>query len=105
MSSKTVACLSRYIRETADELEPERGIDVIYTSLDELLRSKKFFICDQLLTEDFDDLPVVHVLAILSITEPARYVLTNRAGFARRLRKRLTREDPERVDNLLVGLE
>ena len=93
------------LRDLTSALDTEDVLLHIYDVVDNLLRSSAFDECDALLKGDFVDLPSIYSLAMLSITGPARDKLPTRASFAERLRERLTREDPSRVDDLLLGLE
>lgn len=97
--------LVEQIRKVAREDEPEDGILLIYTSFDSLLRQGKFAVCDLVLERDWAGLPTVHLLALLSITWPARKFLLRRRGLAERVRATLTRDDAARVEELLAGLE
>ena len=91
--------------EVAGAEDEEDGIDVIYSRVDEAHRRGEFTSVDRVLAGVWEDLPMIYSLALLSITLPARGELREREGFARRLRARLVRDDPERVEQLLVGLE
>lgn len=104
LAQRIALSLIRQIRSRALGDEDE-GVFFIYDNVDSLLAQGSFLTCDRLLREHFDDLPLIFELALLSITWPAKDALSHRASFAQRLRARLTREDPERVEDLLSGLE
>jgi hypothetical protein len=81
------------------------GVLLVYGRVDDALRRGSLGAVERVLAGEWGDLPVVYSLALLAATMPARRDLRERGGFAGRVRARLTREDPGRVERLLVGLE
>lgn len=81
------------------------GVFFIYSTIDELLTHGSFELCDQILRSNFDNLPVVHLLALLSITLPARHELKQRETFSKRVRTHIMKKDSSRAEELLAGLE
>jgi hypothetical protein len=97
--------VSQFITVSTDD-EPDDGIGLIFATIYELLQRDAFDVVDLILSDvSLDTLPIVHQLAMLSITNPAREKLDQRAAFARRVRKRIMMDDDARVDELLRGLE
>jgi hypothetical protein len=86
--------------------DPEDAIDLIYAEVDTLLREGSFARVDEILDQvEAASLPVVPLLAFVSITNAARDVLAARHGFVARVRQHLARVEPGRVEELLAGLE
>jgi hypothetical protein len=81
-------------------------IDVVYDTIDEMLRhGKKLVQIDDLLGRvDVSKLSIVLMLSYLTITASASSLLPNRRALYERIHVRLTIIDPERVDDLLHGL-
>jgi hypothetical protein len=98
------SALASKIRERASE-DPDEAVFFIYREVDALLRHGAFRVCDLLLTEDFSTLKTVHLLALLSITSPARGELNCRGDFAKLVRARLSQTEGSRVEELLAGIE
>ncbi len=95
------------VREIARDDEPEDALDLIYQGVDRFMRGGRFDVCRAIIASaDAEALPLVHALAFASITQPAREHLgSSRVGYVARLRDRLLRTDPERVEELLAGIE
>lgn len=80
------------------------AIDAIYSNVDGLLRAAQFDEVDGLLRAiDADSVPIVRLLAFMSISHVARDRVTAWESFYARVRERIQREHPDRVDELLVG--
>ena len=97
------------IREAARSTDPEDGIELIYCELDSLFSKGLFSQVDELL-DALDPakeptLPVLHLLAVTSITSAAKDRLRFRSAFVARVRAHLARVDTARVEELLAGLE
>jgi len=95
------------IREAARSPDPDDGIELIYSEFDSRFSRALFSHIDELLgaLDPVKELPVVHLLAIASITNAARERLTARAMFVARVREHLESVDATRVEELLAGLE
>ena len=93
------------LRGPASDDDDSDAIHEIYWIYDKLLRAGEFTMVDDAFSDDLSAMPVVHSLALLSITSPASHLLPRRAAFAQSVRDRLATEDPSRVDDLLKGLE
>lgn len=93
----------RDLYDTSDGEDP--ALDFIYGTLDALLRAGDFATVDAVLAAVVADLSTVALLGLLSITSPAAPSLAQRAPFARDVRAILTDHDPERVDDLMRGLD
>ncbi len=77
---------------------------LIYSTVDELLRAGEFEQVDNLLlAQDWRKLPLVQLLAYVSITDAAKHRLKRRHHFMERVKVRLRRETPDRIDELLKG--
>lgn len=88
--------------DTSDDDE----VFAIYDRVDQLHREGRFADVDAILEAlDVGGSETIVLLAYVSITRPARTELRAREAFVARVRERLTRVDPERVDDLLAGLE
>ncbi len=85
--------------------DPEDTGFLIYEAIDALMSAGDFAAVDAFLWEDWSRLSTLNLLAILSISEAARELLAERSGFAAKVREWLTTREPERVDELLRGLE
>ena len=96
------------IREAAGSPDPEDGIEFIYSELDSRFSKGLFDEINELLTA-LDPvrgtLPVLHLLAIASITNAAKDQLVARSAFVAGVRTHLEKVDPARVEELLAGLE
>jgi hypothetical protein len=89
---------------TQDERLDE--VERIYSYVDELLRSGEFKVVDIMLDGiDVDRGGVTSLLAWASITTAAKHELKKRDAYMKRLRARLERDDPARVEALLDGFE
>lgn len=105
-ASPGVELLGR-LREAALSADIEDGMELIYSEFDSHFSRGSFGDIDDLLSalERVDELPVLHLLAIASITNAARDSLSARASFLARLRSYLVKVDAGRVEELLAGLE
>jgi hypothetical protein len=93
--------------EAAIAADADDAVDFIYAEVDQHLRDGAFAdVQDLLRALDLAKLDVVHMLAIASITRAAREQLDDaRTDYLGRLRRRLAEVDPDRVEELLSGLE
>lgn len=83
----------------------DAALDLIYDSVDRLLREAQFALCASLLAEvAVSKCSVDVLLGMLVATLPARTRISTRAAFLNRVRSELLRRD-EDVDSLLRGLE
>ena len=86
------------------DIGQEDHLDRIYSEVDALLCDGRFGAVDERLrTTDVASLPVVQLLALVSITEAASDRLAERRPFLARVRQHLTEVEPHRVDALLIG--
>ena len=87
-------------------LDEDEVLDRIYEDVDALLRSGAFDCVSAMLAAiDVESLTTVVLLAYASITNSARDVVSARAGFLTRVRRKLEKTDPDHVEELLAGLE
>lgn len=97
------------VREAARSRDADDGIELIYSEFDRRFSRGRFADVDELLSAldpaKEPALPILHLLAIASITNAARDRLGSRPSFVARVREYLKREDPARVEELLAGLE
>ena len=107
LSSKPVWILYRLYKEDNMLLweevlrtkDPDAAIDKIINTFDDLLCEDRFVECDDLLrAADVSVLSSSHIVAILSVTLPAKRYLSYRTFFVEKARKVLK-------PSLLVGLE
>jgi len=92
--------------ELAAEGREDRGLDVIFDAIDNALLDGQFSSVDELLAGlDPADLTVTLSIGVLCITLAAVEHLPTREVFCAKLRERLERDEPERVERLLRGLE
>jgi hypothetical protein len=83
----------------------EDDLLAVYIRVDEQLNAGRFADVERdLAAVDVATLPVVLLLAWLSITHAAKEHLPGRDAFADAVKTRLEREDPERAEDLLRGL-
>jgi len=98
-----VAAITQSVHSGGDDAD---GVFLIYTHVDALLSRGAFGEVDCALDLiEVYALPTVYLLALLSITEPARDKLTSRAAFARKVRSCIAKTEPGQVDDLLYGIE
>lgn len=83
----------------------EEALDLIYQEIDTLLRHSLFELVDKILREVDRNLPTVILLGFATITCIARKHLGEYVFYVSMLRDELTRRDPNRVNDLLMGLE
>jgi hypothetical protein len=96
------------IREAARSPDPEDGIEFIYSEFDSRFSKGLFVQINEVLgalDPAKSSLPVLHLLAIASITYAAKDQLGSRAAFLTRVRTHLERADADRVEELLAGIE
>lgn len=85
--------------------QSDLALDIIYDRFDEMLLAGKFSELDAFLgTASIDTLPTVLILAVLTVTLPAKRQLKSRPEFFERARVALV-ERLEFRDELLIGLE
>lgn len=96
-----LASLRTWLAQDDDE-----AIDYIYREVDTFLRKSEFSRVDDILRAvDISSLPVVSLLAFVSITNAPRSLLPARPGFVARVRQHLASVEPNRVEELLAGIE
>lgn len=82
------------------------GIELIYEVIDDMMSSGSFALIDDILSAvDVMKFRTTHLLAFLSITFPAKTLLKERARYFARVRSYFEAVEPNRVDQLLAGLE
>jgi len=92
------------VRGATTASDPDDGLDLIYHEIDALLREGAFPQVDAILSAVDMTLPVVYLLAFVSITSAARVYVAWKP-FLDRVRQHLSRVEPERVEELLRGFE
>jgi hypothetical protein len=90
----------------SDEVE-DQAMDLIYATIDRMLRAGKFGSVGDLLdaVEPGPDDNLMLLLALASITNTARDRIPAYARYVARLRRWLESREPNRVDYLLRGFE
>lgn len=79
---------------------------IIFNEIDDLCLNGEFSEVDNILKEvDVTKLNISNMVAFLAITLQARNFLKERINYFKRVKSRLEEIDPERIDNLLKGLE
>jgi hypothetical protein len=102
-AKRVESILDRLVKNSFDL---DERIERIYTHADRLMRAARWDELEATLRAvDVASLDPTELLAWLSITMPAKSRLATRAKLVRRIRERLTREEPEWVGALLEGLE
>lgn len=98
--------LLKRVLATSDE---DDGIEMIYREVDARLRQGRFTDVDTLLAgidgAALTTLPVVYLLAFVSITHAAAEHLHARPTFLARVRAQIAAAEPLAVDELLAGFE
>lgn len=89
--------------DASDTEDP--ALEFIYPTLDALMCAGDFATVNAVLASGVADLSTVALLGLLSITSPAAPSLAQRTTFARDVRAKLTWRYPERVDELMRGLD
>ena len=95
------------VKDLATREDSDDAIAFIYSEVDALLRKGEFGVVANLLSaiapSEFD---FVCLLGFVSITRAARVPLAEaRSTFVARVRSHIAQRDPNRVDELLLGLE
>ena len=86
-----------------DSIDP--AIDLLFDHINDLLFEDRAADCDGLLPQiDVARLDTNLLVALLSVTSPARAVLTSRPALVERVERRLKQLAPTRVERLLSGL-
>lgn len=86
--------------------DSDLAVDYVYREIDALLRREDFSRVDDILKAmDVQSLPVLPLLAFVSITNAPRSSLSARTSFVGRVRRHLEQIEPNRVGELLVGIE
>jgi hypothetical protein len=95
----------RRARRLDAQQQTDAALDLIYDSVDELLRSNRFSELDAIIARvAADDCSTDVLLGLLTATLPARSKLPSRKHFFRAVNRSL-KTRPEYEDGLLAGLE
>lgn len=87
------------------ESNTDKGIDLLFSKIDELLLKEDFELCDDILcTIDLQKLNTSMLLGLLSITFTAADKLPYRSKLITNIEAILKVLEPARVENLLKGL-
>lgn len=87
------------------ENAPDPAIDILFDHVNDLLFEDQFTKCNDLLhAVDLKRLDTNLLVALLSITAPARDVLSDREWLVKRIEDRLLELAPDRVEKLMSGL-
>jgi hypothetical protein len=83
----------------------DKALDLVYASVDQMLRSSRFANVDSLLsTVPIENYSTDILLTLLTVTYPAKHRIPSRAGFFQSTRN-ILQQRGEDVDTLLVGLD
>jgi hypothetical protein len=85
--------------------DADEALDLVYSTIDELLRQGDFRQVDEMLASVSTSLPIVHLLAFVSISRTARGDLHAWRPLVERVRAHLSKVVPNRVEELLAGFE
>lgn len=93
------------IYQLCEENNTDKGIDILFSKIDELLLKEDFDLCDDLLrTINLQKLNTSMLLGLLSITFTATAKLPYRSKLVTNIEAVLKVREPNRVESLLKGL-
>lgn len=94
------------ILEAIRAKSPSDALDTLYDEVDDALLKGQFAIVDEVLDAiDPQEIPTLHLLGFLTITNLARNRLKARSSLVTRVRAHLEVLEADRVKSLLAGLE
>jgi len=108
-SSATTTSSAAWLEDVYSKVargDVDAALDVLMQNFDDLFHANQFKQANSLLRHvDLQRLDVDTMVGLLAATLPARQELSQRERIVERVRSRLERQVPERLDGLLRGLD
>lgn len=89
-----------------DKNKIDSTIDFIFDYFDDAFLNNNFQECDDILEKlDLNKIPIVLMISFLTITLAAKSKLKNRINFYKKVEEKIKEKEPEKLKDLLYGLE